>query len=65
MYRWFYQGMDVLHLPLFALLFFFGIFIGTAGWLFLARKGRDFDALAAMPLAEPGALPSDDARSPS
>jgi len=55
----------VLHLPLFALLFFFGIFIGTAGWLFLARKGRDFDALAAMPLAEPGALPSDDARSPS
>jgi len=63
MYRWFYQGLDLLQLPLFALVFFLGIFVGTAVWLFVARKGRDFDALAAMPFSEPGALSLEDTRS--
>ncbi len=59
MYKSFYQGMQLTHLPLFTLVLFFLIFLGVAAWLFLARRGGDYDALARLPLSETGAPKSD------
>ena len=53
MYKQFYQGMSLTHLPLFSLILFIAVFFGVVAWLFRVRRGRDFDALAQMPLAEP------------
>lgn len=60
MYKQFYQGMTLTHLPLFTLVLFVAVFFGVLAWLFLARRGGDFEAVARLPLAEPGAanLPS-------
>lgn len=60
MYKQFYQGMSLTHLPLFTLFLFIAVFFGVVAWLFLVRRGRDFDALAQLPLAEsvPANLPS-------
>lgn len=55
MYRQFYQGMDLTHLPLFALLFFLAVFLGVVAWLFLARRSRDFEAVSLLPLTEQSA----------
>jgi cytochrome c oxidase cbb3-type subunit 4 len=59
MWRQFYEGMDFVHLPLFTLLLFCTVFFGVAAWVFVARRGQDYDALARLPLAESGAVPSD------
>jgi cytochrome c oxidase cbb3-type subunit 4 len=59
MWRQFYEGMELVHLPLFTLLLFFAVFLGVAAWVFLARRGQDYDALARLPLAESGAVTSD------
>lgn len=59
MWRQFYEGMELVHLPLFTLLLFFAVFLGVAAWVFLARRGQDYDALARLPLAEQGAVTSD------
>lgn len=60
MYKQFYQGMSLTHLPLFTLILFIAVFFGVVAWLFLVRRGQDFEALAQLPLAEPGtaSLPS-------
>jgi cytochrome c oxidase cbb3-type subunit 4 len=55
MYRQFYSGMDLTHLPLFALFLFLGVFLGVVAYLFVARRSRDFEGLALLPLAEQGA----------
>ena len=55
MYRQFYAGMDLTHLPLFALLFFLAVFLSVVAWLFLARRSRDFEAVSLLPLAESSA----------
>ncbi len=52
MYRQFYQGMELTHLPLFALLLFVVLFLGIVAWAFVLRRGQDFEALAHLPLAE-------------
>jgi cytochrome c oxidase cbb3-type subunit 4 len=52
MYRQFYAGMDLTHLPLFALLFFLAVFLGVVAWLFVARRSRDFEAVSLLPLAD-------------
>ncbi|PTL77568.1 CcoQ/FixQ family Cbb3-type cytochrome c oxidase assembly chaperone [Vitiosangium sp. GDMCC 1.1324] len=59
MWRQFYQGMDLVHLPLFTLLLFFAVFLGVTAWVLFVRRGQDYDALARLPLAEPGAVISD------
>jgi cytochrome c oxidase cbb3-type subunit IV len=52
MFRQFYEGMQLTHLPLFTLLLFFSVFVGVAAWVFLARRGQDYEALARLPLAD-------------
>lgn len=54
MYRQFYQGMTLTHLPLFTLILFIAVFLGVVAWVFLGRRRQDFDALARMPFAEGG-----------
>jgi len=55
MYQEFYRGSDLLHLPLFALLLFLGVFLCVVAWLFVfRRKDERFDELAALPLVEEG-----------
>lgn len=51
MYQEFYRGSSLLHLPLFSLILFLTVFIGTLFWLFVWRR-RDprFERLAAIPL---------------
>jgi cytochrome c oxidase cbb3-type subunit 4 len=56
MYKQFYQGMSLTQLPLFTLILFIAVFLGVVGWLFLVRRSRDFEALAQLPLAEPGTV---------
>lgn len=56
MYKQFYQGMSLTHLPLFTLILFITVFLGVVAWLFVVRRGRDFEALAQLPLAEPGTV---------
>ena len=53
MYRSFYEGSDLLHLPLLALVLFLGIFVGVVAWVYVVRR-RDprFDELAHMPLQD-------------
>ncbi|QSQ24120.1 CcoQ/FixQ family Cbb3-type cytochrome c oxidase assembly chaperone [Pyxidicoccus parkwayensis] len=54
MYKQFYEGMELTHLPLFALWLFIAVFLGVCVWVFGARRSRDFDALAQMPLSAQG-----------
>lgn len=54
MYKQFYEGMTLTHLPLFALWLFIAVFLGVCVWVFVARRSQDFDALAQLPLAEQG-----------
>ncbi|XXF79913.1 CcoQ/FixQ family Cbb3-type cytochrome c oxidase assembly chaperone [Myxococcaceae bacterium GXIMD 01537] len=54
MYKQFYQGMDLTHLPLFTLILFIAVFFGVVAWLFVVRRAPDFDALARLPLGESG-----------
>lgn len=47
----FYRGSALLHLPLFALILFVTVFVGTVAWLFIfQRHNPRFDRLAAIPL---------------
>lgn len=51
MYQEFYRGSQLLHLPLFAFLLFFGVFVGTCVWLFVVqRKSPRFQRLSQLPL---------------
>lgn len=51
MYQEFYRGSQLLHLPLFALLLFLGVFVGTCVWIFIVqRKSPKFRKLAMLPL---------------
>ncbi|AKJ01790.1 cytochrome c oxidase cbb3-type subunit 4 [Archangium gephyra] len=59
MWRQFYAGMDLVHLPLFTLILFLVVFTGVTAWVFLARRGQDYDAISRLPLAETGAVTSD------
>jgi cytochrome c oxidase cbb3-type subunit IV len=59
MWKQFYEGMELTQLPLFTLLLFFAVFLGVAAWVFLGRRGQDYDALSRLPLAESGAVTSD------
>lgn len=53
MYQEFYRGSQYLDLPLFALLLFMAVFVGTAIWLFVVqRKSPRFDRLSALPLED-------------
>lgn len=53
MYQEFYRGSTLLHLPLFALLLFVAVFVGTVAWLFIfQRRNPRFDSLAAIPLGD-------------
>jgi cytochrome c oxidase cbb3-type subunit 4 len=59
MWKQFYEGMELTHLPLFTLLLFIAVFLGVAAWVFLGRRGQDYDALSRLPLAESGAVTAD------
>ena len=59
MFRQFFEGMQLTHLPLFTLFLFISVFVGVSAWVFLARRGRDYDALSRLPLAETSVVPSD------
>lgn len=51
MYQEFYRSSPFLDLPLFALLLFVSVFVGTVVWLFiLQRKSPRFDRLSKLPL---------------
>lgn len=53
MYQEFYRTSQYLDLPLFALLLFMAVFLGTVVWLFiLQRKSPRFDHLSRLPLEE-------------
>lgn len=52
MYKQFYAGMSYEYLPLFALLLFMAVFIGTALRLFL-RRASDYDPVSRIPLSDP------------
>ncbi len=52
MYKQFYAGMAFEYLPLFALVLFMAVFIGTAVRLLL-RRSSDYDPLAQLPLSGP------------
>jgi cytochrome c oxidase cbb3-type subunit 4 len=66
MFRQFYEGMQLTHFPLFTLVLFFAVFVGVAAWVFLARRGRDYDTLARLPLTESSVVsPDRDTRSRS
>lgn len=64
MYKQFYEGMTLTHLPLFTLFLFIAVFFGVVAWLFLARRSGDYEALAQLPLAESGTAQPASARSP-
>lgn len=53
MYKQFYKGMELAHLPLFTLVLFLAVFLGVVAWAFFLRKGRDFESVAALPLDLP------------
>ncbi|OJT20961.1 hypothetical protein BO221_29150 [Archangium sp. Cb G35] len=59
MWRQFYAGMDMIHLPLFTLLLFCAVFTGVTAWVFLARRRQDYDVISRLPLAETVAVTSD------
>ncbi len=67
MFRQFYEGMQLTHLPLFTLVLFFAVFLGVAAWVFFARRGQDYDALAQLPLTDSSVVSPDSrgARNPS
>lgn len=51
MYQEFYRTSQYLDLPLFSLLLFMAVFVGTVVWLFgVQRKSPRFDRLSALPL---------------
>mgnify|MGYP001267691350 CR=1 FL=1 len=54
MYQEFYRNSQYLDLPLFALLLFMAVFVGTVFWLFVVQRKNKvrFERLAAMPLEE-------------
>jgi cytochrome c oxidase cbb3-type subunit 4 len=52
MYRQFYEGMDLTHLPMFTLVLFILIFAAAILRTFVFRRAGDFDHLAHMPLSE-------------
>lgn len=55
MYKDFYRESLLMHLPLFTLILFLAIFLGTLAWLFIfQRKSDRFSNLAKLPL-EPDA----------
>ena len=57
MYRQFYAGMELTHLPLFTLVLFTAIFFATVLRLFARRRAADFEAIAALPLEGATAQP--------
>ena len=52
MYKAFYEGMTLTHLPLFSLFLFTVIFIAVVIRTFVLRRARDFDEAARMPLGD-------------
>lgn len=52
MYRSFYEGMELAHLPLFTLLLFLAMFFGVVIRVLVFRKRDELDSLAAMPLQD-------------
>jgi cytochrome c oxidase cbb3-type subunit 4 len=53
MFRQFFAGMQLIALPLFAMLLFLVFFLGVVAWVFFARRSQDFEGLARLPLTEP------------
>ena len=52
MYRAFYEGMTLSHLPLFSLVLFFAVFTGALLRTFWLRKAADFDAVSRLPIGD-------------
>jgi len=53
MYQEFYRTSQYLDLPLFSLLLFLAVFVGTVVWLFgVQRKNPRFDQIAKLPLEQ-------------
>lgn len=52
MYKQFYAGMSLTDLPLFTLCLFVAVFVFVVGRTFVARRSRDFDRYAQMPLGD-------------
>ena len=50
MYKQFYAGMSYADLPLFALLFFFGVFVVVVLRQYLVKRKSDYDDVARLPL---------------
>lgn len=53
MYQSFYEGSDLLHLPIVAMWIFLALFAGVLVWVAVAgRDRRRFEAVARLPLDE-------------
>lgn len=65
MYREFYSALDSTTLPIAAMLFFFVVFLLVLVRLFVLRRRRDYDALAALPLDDAEAVRSPAVSNPS
>ena len=50
MYKAFYQQLTFDWLPQVVMVFFFTVFLLALAWVFLIRRRRDFDSIAALPL---------------
>ena len=55
MFQEFYRGSDLLHLPLYALVFFVAVFLGVVAWVWVfGRRDERFDQLARIPFEPSG-----------
>jgi cytochrome c oxidase cbb3-type subunit IV len=48
----FYEGMELAHLPLFALVLFMAVFLIVVVRMFVFRRAEHFDNLARLPIAD-------------
>lgn len=52
MYRQFYEGMTLTHLPLFTLILFVALFMGAVIRTFVLRSSKDFEQVSRLPLGD-------------
>jgi cytochrome c oxidase cbb3-type subunit 4 len=54
MYRQFYEGTGLTHLPVFALVLFMFVFVAAIVRMFVFGRSGDYDHLARIPISEGG-----------
>lgn len=52
MYKQFYEGMDLTHLPLFTLILFIAVFLAAVIRMFVLHRAADYEQIARLPLGD-------------